>query len=766
MAMATDPALAAYRHPLLEQYWQRLDTRFPQVAEVFEEMMAEALAVIPREDFGAYLDAARYLGKLGRGPEPLLVFLEEWPSVAKVLGEEAGEGLMATMAFIREMQKSPNGRHIAAFLQTIAAVAQRLPSYELIAGYLDLARLLMHATSGSIHGRQATLASPGLPCFFAQAPKLLDVVSLAGLKNWLDYGIRHYRHHPERQAEYFSLTLPDSRAVLQRERHGLLFAAAERRLELYLRAFWNLEEPLIPYSTAFHDLRKPQPYYDRLGMRLPDLADEARGVAAIDVYRAMLAHMAGHKHWSVAQIADNWSPFQRLAVEFFEDARIDCLLMRAYPGLQRVLLALHPAPVEEACDPATTSCLRHRLAMFSRACLDPTHGYRDPVIAEFAGRVRHLLDAEGGGDTQAVARLALEFVTRTRRASDQFADVHFVDTEIPYRDDNRHLWLYIEDSDDEEFAIDPDKTPSKAIETHGLPPRHYPEWDYQTQSYRPDWASVYEALAPRGDALAIDRLLAKHEQLARKLARLLEALRPQDRIRLRYQEDGNELDLDLALRALADFRAGQAPDARIHFSHATAGRNIAVLLLLDLSESLNAVIEDSGGRQTVLELAREAVALLAWAIDRLGDPLAIAGFHSNTRHEVRYLHLKGFSERWNDEVKGRLAAIAAGYSTRMGAAMRHAGHYLAGRRADKRILLILTDGEPADVDVADPRHLLEDARRAAIELEAQGVLPYCLSLDAKADDYVRQIFSHRYRVLDRIERLPEQLPLLYLGLTR
>jgi nitric oxide reductase NorD protein len=160
------------------------------------------------------------------------------------------------------------------------------------------------------------------------------------------------------------------------------------------------------------------------------------------------------------------------------------------------------------------------------------------------------------------------------------------------------------------------------------------------------------------------------------------------------------------------------------------------------------------------------VSLLAWAIDHLGDACAIAGFHSNTRHEVRYQHIKGFSERWDDTVKARLAAMQAGWSTRMGAALRHAGHYLEHRRADKKILLLLTDGEPADIDVTDPGHLRSDARKAVEELAARGVTTFCLSLDPKADEYVREIFGKRWRVLDRIERLPEALPSLYLELTR
>jgi nitric oxide reductase activation protein len=102
----------------------------------------------------------------------------------------------------------------------------------------------------------------------------------------------------------------------------------------------------------------------------------------------------------------------------------------------------------------------------------------------------------------------------------------------------------------------------------------------------------------------------------------------------------------------------------------------------------------------------------------------------------------------------------------MGAALRHAGHYLEHRRADKKILLLLTDGEPADIDVTEPEQLRSDARKAVEELAARGVTSFCLSLDPKADEYVRDIFGKNWRVLDRVEKLPEALPSLYLQLTR
>jgi hypothetical protein len=766
-----DARSRSYAHPQVQAAWQTLDCGFAAVADVFEECVEAALASFSKPQFDAYLEAARVIGKLGRGAEPLLAFLEEWPTVVAAAGGDQEPLLPQVMAAIRVMQKSPNSKAITPFLQSLAAVARRLQSAEQIEIYLDIALNLMARTTGSIHGHHTTFPSPGLPHFFEQAPRLLGLLSTAGLKTWTDYGIRNYAKHPERQEEYFRLDSADSRAVMQRERHGTLFADVERPLDLYLRALWQDSEQLVPYSTAFDELRKPIPYYDKLGMRVPDVFDDVQGpggaVGGLDRYRAVLAHMAGHRRWSISIIADNYSPFQRMAVEFFEDCRIETLLIREYPGLRRIFLALHPQPGEADCDPETTSCLRHRLAMLSYALLDPQHPYTNPQLLEFVTRFHQTL-GDGVSSTREMADLALLYVARTRRQSDQLAKVHFDNTVIDYRDDNRHLWQYIEDSDDEEFFDDPDKQNAKPAEVLSLPPRRYPEWDVASQTYRPDWASVYEALHPSGNPADIDRLLEKHAALAKRLKRLLDLLKPQDKVRIRYQEEGSDLDLDIAISSLIDYKSGTAPDPRINMSHRTDGRSIDVLLLLDLSESLNAKVGAGGtaNGQTILELSQEAVSLLAWAIDCLGDAYAIAGFHSNTRHEVRYQHIKGFSERWDDTVKARLAAMQAGWSTRMGAALRHAGHYLEHRRADKKILLLLTDGEPADIDVTEPGHLRSDARKAVEELAAQGVTTFCLSLDPNADGYVREIFGKRWRVLDRIERLPETLPSLYMELTR
>jgi nitric oxide reductase activation protein len=209
---------------------------------------------------------------------------------------------------------------------------------------------------------------------------------------------------------------------------------------------------------------------------------------------------------------------------------------------------------------------------------------------------------------------------------------------------------------------------------------------------------------------------------------------------------------------------GTQPDTRINVDFEHDSRSVSVLLLLDLSQSLNEKVDNSG--QTILELSTDAVSILSWAVEQLGDNFAIAGFNSNTRNQVSYYHIKGYSEHWGDEVKSRLADMTAQFSTRMGAAIRHGAHHLNLQQSDKKLMLILTDGEPADIDIGDPKVLIQDTHKAVQEVQQMGIYPYCISLDKKADEYIGDIFGSHYSVIDKIETLPKELPKLFLSLTK
>ncbi|MBF0282448.1 MAG: VWA domain-containing protein [Zetaproteobacteria bacterium] len=741
-------------------YWEQLGCRFTDVDRIFDDCMAEATRLLSKEGVQLYLENARMIGKMGRGSEPLLVYLEEAPVVASLVGESV---LVEIKDFAIFLSQNTNFKAIVPFLQTLAAVTRRLPTLEQLRCYFKLLKQMLDQTTGSVHGHHKTFPSPGLPDLLKQAPKILSVLSLEGLKQWVAYGVSYYSDHPERQMEYFSLQSADSKAVLQRERHGTLLVDHDRKLDMYLRALWQESDYLIPYSVAFDELRKPMPYFDSMGIRLPDVYDDFEDVKGIDRYRAALAHMAAHRRWSQKMVVDNWSPPQRMAVETFEDLRVELLAIRQYPGLKKLFVALHPLPDEQGLALTDASLVRLRLALLSRAILDESFVVHNAVIADFVQRFFAEM-ATGISSSANMASLALLFIAKTRRQTDALPFTYFDNTEVSYRDDNRHLWIYIEQGDDEEDTFEHLAEQKQKDEIEALPPRHYHEWDYANQSYRPDWVSLYESAHPQASPQAVEKILEKHAALAKRLKAILEALKPQQKVRVRYQEEGSELDLDVAIRSLIDLKSGSQPDMRINMSHKNDGRNIAVSLVLDLSQSLNE--KAAGSEQTILELSQEAVTLLAWTIDKLDDKFAIAGFHSNTRHDVRFLHMKGYEESFDAPVKSRISAMQAGYSTRMGAAMRHAAHYLSAQKADKKLMLVLTDGEPADIDVSDQQLLIQDSHQAVKELAAEGIYSYCINLDSKADAYVADIFGKQYTIIDHVDRLPEKLPQIFMTLTK
>ncbi|MFA6014100.1 MAG: VWA domain-containing protein [Gallionellaceae bacterium] len=739
---------------------EKLNCNFKRVQNVFDDCMADARKHLTPAGIEAYIAGANTIYKMGRGEETVLQFLEEIPQVAALLGESVIEEIVT---FTRTLAKSPNSKAIPNFLQSLGAAARALESRKLFTEYMNLVMQTAVRTSPKVHGIDSMYTSECLPDFLNSVPHLFSMLSLGGIKNWVEYGILAYPADPQHQREYFQIKTADSRAVIQRERHGTLFTDAERKLDLYLRALWLNDVQFVPYSSDFDEIRKPIPYLNEQGLHLPDVYDDLpNGVRGIDRYRAVLAHLSAHRRWTTPLIADNLSPFQRMAVEVFEDARVEYLTLQEFPGLRKLWCKLHPIPNENLIPDADVSYIRHRLAILSRALLDPRHTYENPLILKYVARFNELM-ARGNTRTFDIQLLGVQFISESKVASDSSGKVYFNNTEVEYRDDNRMMWLFIEEGDEETYEEKP-RPPAETEDEFKVPPRMYPEWDYGAEHYRPDWVSVYEHLQPNGNSAHIDQLLAKHSALAKRLKKIIDLLKPQNKVRIRYQEEGAELDLDVAVRSLIDFKSGAQPDVRINMSHRTDGRSVAVSLLLDLSASLSDIPQ--GCTQTKLELSQEAVSLLAWAVDQMGDPLAIGGFHSDTRHNVRFWHFKGYKEPWNDEVKGRLAGMEANYSTRMGAAIRHAGHYLAHQKADKKLLLVLTDGEPADIDTSDPRMLIEDARMAVREMDQENIYTYCINLDPKADEYVADIFGKHYAVIDNIARLPERLPQLFMSLVK
>ena len=228
--------------------------------------------------------------------------------------------------------------------------------------------------------------------------------------------------------------------------------------------------------------------------------------------------------------------------------------------------------------------------------------------------------------------------------------------------------------------------------------------------------------------------------------------------------DGDTLDLDACIATVVERRAGLTPEGRVFQREAAGPRDLSVLLLLDLSQSTED--RDSSGR-SILAIEKEAATIMASALEGAGDALAIHGFSSDGREKVRYLRLKEFAEPLDVVVHARLAGLSGGHSTRLGAAIRHAGKQLARQRVFRRVLLVLTDGEPSDVDVPDPLYLTEDARRAVLSLRRTGVDVFAFGIGTGSFRSLDRIVGDRRALrVPRIDALPARVMQLYAELKK
>ena len=390
----------------------------------------------------------------------------------------------------------------------------------------------------------------------------------------------------------------------------------------------------------------------------------------------------------------------------------------------------------------------------------PFNPRTDELIAPYRDDNRYFWDFEEFDFDQA-ASAGYETVQQVRKYVNVMEMVNEVDCELA-GDDAQEIWVL-----STEFYLDQEGCTINEMEGKEpvSDPFHYSEWDYQIQLDRPSWTTVLEKRPKSGDLQIIDDIAAQNKRIIAQMKFLLDAMQPQGVTRIRKLEDGDELDINAVIASSIDMRMGMQPDTRIMMRSVRKIRDVSVLVLLDLSESTNDKV--AGQEHTVLDLTRQATVLLADAICKVGDPFAVHGFCSDGRHNVEYHRFKDFDQPYNEVPKARLAGMTGQLSTRMGAAIRHATHHLKHQRSAKKLLLVITDGEPADVDVRDPQYLRYDAKKAVEEAGRNGVLTYCMSLDPHADQYVSRIFgSKNYMVVDQVARLPEKLPLLYAGLTR
>ena len=346
-----------------------------------------------------------------------------------------------------------------------------------------------------------------------------------------------------------------------------------------------------------------------------------------------------------------------------------------------------------------------------------------------------------------------EFLNINRRVDDDDAD----NAKKVADDINEAALAHVPQKAKARLRLHLDLSPAEA-EFEQLAGKHtYPEWDHRTKRYLPDYCRVLVGEPEHTDGTAVAFLDPVSRRRIAKVRRQFEALRPK-RVHLSRQIDGDDIDLEAALEARVDLVASGTHSDRVYRASRSQERDLAVSILLDASRSTESMV---AGRQ-VIDIAREALVALAWGLDACGDEVAINAFSSLRRDRIFMHACKGFADKMGSAVEARIGGLRPGHFTRLGAAIRHVSHDLSEQERQRRLLLVITDGKPNDLDHYEGRHGVEDTHMAVLEARRRGQTVFGVTIDSKSQATFARIFGKSgFAVVSHPDKLTTSLPQLY-----
>ena len=605
---------------------------------------------------------------------------------------------------------------------------------------------------------------------------LAEHLDVPGLRRWTVTGLRAYGQHPAKLLAYFRLDDPLAARSLAHEQSNVRFATLHNFLQYYVDGL--LGDHLGLSSRGQGALHGPplRSVVTAGGLFLPEGYSVLDGADGSALYRAAAAHAVAHLRFSPQKLpAAGLKPMLLAVIALIEDARVEYLMMRDLPGLGVLWSGFHKAYADA--DNLSFAGLSARLAL---ALHDPYREDDNYWVNKGVRLFREQLVEPG--DYAAFRRIASILANDLGQMRVRFIAESYVPAPA-YRDDNSFLWDYGESRnpppqqeplqlDTARMERDENEQQTGGDNAGQAPPAsvdplqvqvcfEYPEWDYQSAVERDAWTTVIEQpLAAKAAMSPAPPVPAP--QSHRNLFSMIKARQLSRSTKLTRQWEGEELDLNAAVAARVDMRSGLPPDPRVFKRPGRRLIESAILVLLDISESTNDCLP--GRFDSLLDAIKSATLNLGAAMDEAKQKFAIHAFCSNGRQEVSYYRIKDFDETFGAVEQSRVRALQGSCSTRMGAALRHAQAMLVEQPLERKILLLVTDGEPSDVDVGDASYLIEDTARTVRVIHGEGTIPFCLTVDKKAERYVAHIFGDRYLLLDNPQDLVSQLSHVFVRL--
>jgi nitric oxide reductase activation protein len=293
---------------------------------------------------------------------------------------------------------------------------------------------------------------------------------------------------------------------------------------------------------------------------------------------------------------------------------------------------------------------------------------------------------------------------------------------------------------------------------------HYDEWDHKIEDYRPAWCTLTEQRATRTVEAFVAATFHEFGGIVTQIRRNFQLMRPERLRKMRYQREGDDLDIDGLVEYVVDRRTRVTPTERVYIKRDKKDRDVTTAFLVDMSSSTDRKID---GRKRIIDIEKEALLLMCEALEAIRDEYAIYGFSGSGRDDCQFYVVKEIGERYDDRIKARIGGIYGRQKTRMGPAIRHTTRRLMGVDSNVKLMILLTDGKPYDSDTyQDNAYAQEDTKIALREARREKIHLFCVTVDREGADYLPHMYSDaNFVIIDDVRTLPQKLPQLYRRLT-
>ena len=629
--------------------------------------------------------------------------------------------------------------------------------------------------------RLLSLAPRNLEDFMVSSRVSLDRGLLHKLENWIIACSRGSGVDRRILGEHLRLETRSSNNWLYQDIDAITLPKVLRRAKAEVNALWGCDIQIseIPVTSTKNLVQRPSFYGSSI--RLPRSFPGIKGELSEAVHVASLHHIATHLQFRSKPFEKgSFKPIQVAVTSLLEDCRCELLALEAFPGLSRIWKLFH------------TSISSNSLSaenVFRRL----SYKILNPEVHDANGWITRAFEAfydnrHRWNDEKLARELGNLLGNDLGQMRIQFNAKNYLPSPI-YRDDNQGIWDFDDDFDDAEQASsgtgvdveyrEKDKgkqkndgdivEPSKNVNSIPMQTESQPqilrtqgEFDYLSETFLDDFVTL-KSYPFKTDQRVIESDM-NFEMAVRNITSLIENVAVNRQQLLRSVPYGDRLNIDAAISTAIDLKMGTSADENYYDLSVQKGKSLSVQIILDVSESTKSAVGDADAR--LLDVAVRAVDILALSLSAVRDPFSVFTFCSDGREDVRIGAVKSYEEPW-DVVRPRLYATEAGFSTRTGAAIRFGGDQISKVDTYRKLVLVITDGEPFDLDIADEKYFIEDARHAVAQIRQQSTDVYCIGLGDKADTSLDRVYGKgHYSIINNISQLAERIGVIYADLSK